>query len=179
MQGFERADRQLLDAEMLAGHLVPENSMFAFLATRRADLTRGNVMAPRGIVAAATAPTFSAQLAAKHVGGASKILPVTFLVIVGHGCPERSDGCAGRAAGRRRTPVPDPPAAGRRAGLGCRPGVRPGLGGPGHAGVGRFDEEREAIRRAGLELAPGELLASATARGAELDGHYRGAPAHR
>ena len=39
-------------------------------------------MAPRGIVAAATAPTFSAQLAAKHVGGASKILPVTFLVIV-------------------------------------------------------------------------------------------------
>jgi acetylornithine deacetylase/succinyl-diaminopimelate desuccinylase-like protein len=37
----------------------------------------------------------------------------------GHGCPERSDGCAGRAAGRRRTPVPNPPAAGRRAGLGC------------------------------------------------------------
>ena len=54
----------------------------AFLATLRTDLTRGNVMAPRGIVAAATAPTFSAQLAAKHVSGASKILPVTFLVIV-------------------------------------------------------------------------------------------------
>ena len=56
--------------------------LVAFLATLRADLTRGNVMAPRGIVAAVTAPTFSAQLAAKHVGGASKILPVTFLVIV-------------------------------------------------------------------------------------------------
>ena len=33
-----------------------------------------------------------------------------------------------------------------------------------------FDEQREAIRRAGLELAPGELLASATAGGAELEG---------
>ena len=32
------------------------------------------------------------------------------------------------------------------------------------------DEQREAVRRAGLELAPGELLASATARGAELEG---------
>ena len=39
-------------------------------------------MDPRGIVAAATASTFSAGLVAQHVGGASKILPVTFLVIV-------------------------------------------------------------------------------------------------
>src|SRR6266581_4523851 len=38
MQGFERADRQLLDAEMLAGHLVPQNSMFAFLAAHRAEV---------------------------------------------------------------------------------------------------------------------------------------------
>jgi len=38
MQGFERADRQLLDAEMLAGHLVPGNSMFAFLAAHRAEV---------------------------------------------------------------------------------------------------------------------------------------------
>ena len=37
---------------------------------------------PRGIVAAATASTFAATLAAHHVGGASKILAVTFLVIV-------------------------------------------------------------------------------------------------
>jgi NhaP-type Na+/H+ or K+/H+ antiporter len=56
--------------------------LVAFLATLRTDLTRGNVMAPRGLVAAATAPTFSAQLAAKYVSSASKILPVTFLVIV-------------------------------------------------------------------------------------------------
>ena len=38
MQGFERADRELLDAEMLAGHLVPGNSMFAFLASHRAEV---------------------------------------------------------------------------------------------------------------------------------------------
>jgi hypothetical protein len=38
MQGVERADRQLLDAEMLAGHLVPQGSMFAFLAAHRAEV---------------------------------------------------------------------------------------------------------------------------------------------
>ena len=38
MQGFERADRQLLDAAVLAGQLIPENSMFAFLAARRAEV---------------------------------------------------------------------------------------------------------------------------------------------
>ena len=38
MQGEERMDRQLLDAEMLAGHLVPHGSMFAFLAAHRAEV---------------------------------------------------------------------------------------------------------------------------------------------
>ena len=38
MQGFERADRQLLDASALAGHLVPAGGMFAFLAGHRAEL---------------------------------------------------------------------------------------------------------------------------------------------
>ena len=38
MQGFERADRQLLDAAALAGHLVPAGSMFAFLAGHRAEI---------------------------------------------------------------------------------------------------------------------------------------------
>jgi NhaP-type Na+/H+ or K+/H+ antiporter len=61
--------------------------LVAFIATIRTELTRGERafigwMAPRGIVAAATAPTFGAELAANHVGGASKILPVVFLVIV-------------------------------------------------------------------------------------------------
>jgi hypothetical protein len=38
MQGFERADRQLLDVAALAGRLVPAGSMFAFLAAHRAEV---------------------------------------------------------------------------------------------------------------------------------------------
>jgi len=38
VQGFERVDRQLLDAAALAGHLVPAGSMFAFLAAHRAEV---------------------------------------------------------------------------------------------------------------------------------------------
>ena len=38
MQGKERADRQLLDAGALVGHLVPGGSMFAFLAAHRGEL---------------------------------------------------------------------------------------------------------------------------------------------
>jgi len=38
VQGAERADRELLDAEALVGHLVQEGSMFAFLAAHRQDL---------------------------------------------------------------------------------------------------------------------------------------------
>jgi hypothetical protein len=38
MQGEERVDRELLDAAALAGHLIPENSMFAFLAGHRAEV---------------------------------------------------------------------------------------------------------------------------------------------
>jgi IS5 family transposase len=38
MQGKERADRQLLDAGALVGHLVPAGSMFAFLASHRGEL---------------------------------------------------------------------------------------------------------------------------------------------
>ena len=37
---------------------------------------------PRGIVAASTAATFSVPLAAAGIGGADKLLPATFLVIV-------------------------------------------------------------------------------------------------
>ena len=37
MQGRSRLDRELLDAEMIAGHLVPPGSVFAFLAAHRTD----------------------------------------------------------------------------------------------------------------------------------------------
>src|SRR5436309_6181765 len=38
VQGVERADRELLDAAALVGHLVPEGSMFWFLATHRGEV---------------------------------------------------------------------------------------------------------------------------------------------
>ncbi|MPY97903.1 MAG: IS5/IS1182 family transposase, partial [Actinophytocola sp.] len=38
MQGVERVDRELLDAQALVGHLVAEGSMFEFLAEHRQDV---------------------------------------------------------------------------------------------------------------------------------------------
>ena len=147
----------------------------AFASTLRTDLNKGERaftgwMAPRGIVAAATASTFSAGLVAKGVGGAAKILPVTFVVIVA------------TVALYGLTAVP----AARRLGVSRPARTRPLLVG-GAAWVvdlGRalqsaglevvmwagLDQQREQIRRAGLELAPGELLAAATGRGARLEG---------
>jgi hypothetical protein len=53
MQGFERADRQLLDAAALAGHLIPAGSMFAFLAAHRAqvfpDADYADLFSPPGV----------------------------------------------------------------------------------------------------------------------------------
>src|SRR5713101_72635 len=45
MQGRSRPDRELLDAEMIAGHLVPAGSVFAFLAGHRAELFPGSFTA--------------------------------------------------------------------------------------------------------------------------------------
>jgi transposase len=42
MQGVERPDRDLLDAQALVGHLVAPGSMFAFLADHRLDLFSDN-----------------------------------------------------------------------------------------------------------------------------------------
>ena len=127
-------------------------------------------MAPRGIVAAATASTFSAALVAKNIGGASKILPVTFLVIV----------VTVALYGLTAVPVA------RRLGVTRPARTRPLLVGGedwvvdlgralGSLGLevlmwAGLDEQRERIRQAGLELAPGELLAAATGRGAQLEG---------
>ena len=147
----------------------------AFASTLGTDLNKGERafigwMAPRGIVAAATASTFGAGLAAKGIGGAAKILPVTFLVIV---ATVTLYGLTAAVAARR---------------LGVsRPGrTRPLLvgGAPWVIELGRtlksaglevvmwagLDQQREQIRRTGLELAPGELLAAATGRGARLEG---------
>ncbi|WP_433475389.1 cation:proton antiporter [Spirillospora sp. CA-142024] len=81
------ADVALPALGLVVALVVLVRPLLAYLATRGTDLTTGEWcfigwMDPRGIVAAATASTFSTQLTAQGIGGASKILPVTFLVIV-------------------------------------------------------------------------------------------------
>jgi hypothetical protein len=147
----------------------------AALATLRTELSRGERaftgwMAPRGIVAAATATTFSATLSAHGVGGAAKILPVTFLVIA----------VTVTVYGLSAAPVA------RAVGVLNKPRARTLLvgGAPWVVELGRalqstgvdvlvwagHEDERARARQAHLELAKGELLASATAQGAQLEG---------
>jgi NhaP-type Na+/H+ or K+/H+ antiporter len=149
--------------------------LVAQLATVRTDMTAGERwftgwMAPRGIVAASTATTFSAGLVSLHIQGAGKILPVTFLVIV----------VTVAVYGLTAVPVA------RRLGVTRPARTRPLLVGGEDwvVDLGRtlrslglevlmwagLDEQRQRIRQAGLELAPGELLAAATGRGAQLEG---------
>src|SRR6516165_2098975 len=149
--------------------------LVAFLATIGTGLTRGERaftgwMAPRGIVAAATASTFGAALAAAHVGGAAKILPVAFLVIVA------------TVALYGLTAVP----VARRLGVTRPARTRPLLigGDPWVIDLARAlrtagldvlmwassDSQRTQITQAGLELAPGEQLAAAVAQGTGFEG---------
>ena len=155
--------------------VIVTRPLVAQLATLRTDMTKGERrftgwMAPRGIVAAATASTFSAGLAAQGIGGASKILPVTFLVIVAtvtlYGLT------AAPVARRLGVTRPERP---RPLLVGGEPWVIDLACGLRTAGVdvlmwAGLEQERERIRGAGLELAPGELLAAATGRGAQLEG---------
>ncbi|WP_327714494.1 cation:proton antiporter [Streptomyces sp. NBC_00490] len=149
--------------------------VIAFASTTRSGLTMGERafigwMAPRGIVAAATASAFAAGLVEQGEPGASRILPVTFLVIVG------------TVVLYALTAAP----VARRLGI-----VEPGghrillVGGePWVVDLGRTlqsagldvlmwagaDAERERIDAAGIELATGDLLATATNPGARLEG---------
>jgi NhaP-type Na+/H+ or K+/H+ antiporter len=147
----------------------------AALAALRTDLSRTERgflgwMAPRGIVAAATASTFSATLVSKGIGGADKILPATFVVIVATvmlygltAAPVARYLAVLRSARSRPLLVGGDPwavdlgQALRSAGLDVL--MWAGL-----------ERQRERIREAGLALAPGELLAAATGAGAELEG---------
>jgi NhaP-type Na+/H+ or K+/H+ antiporter len=160
---------------LVAALVLVVRPLVAFLSTAGTDLLRGERafigwMAPRGIVAASTASTFSAALVSDHVGGAQKILPATFLVIV----------TTVTLYGLSAHPVA------RRLGA-LRPArARPLLvgGDPWAVDLGRAlrsagldvlmwagrEEQRDRIRAAGLSLAPGELLAAATGEGAELEG---------
>ncbi len=149
--------------------------LVAWAATLRTDLTRGERgfigwMTPRGIVAAATASTFAPALSAAGVPGAQKILPVTFLVIV---LTVTLYGLTAAPAARRLGVVR--PARTRPLLVGGDPWVidlavvlkSAGLDVLMWAGA---ETQRGQIKDAGLELAPGELLAAAVGGGAPLEG---------
>ncbi|GGV81746.1 cation:proton antiporter [Streptomyces massasporeus] len=140
--------------------------------TRLGSGERGFIgwMAPRGIVAAATASTFSAALVDKGLHGAEKILPITFLVIVGTvlvyaltARPVAARLGVVRPSRTRPLLVGGAPWAIdlarslRTAGLAV-------LMWAGHA------RERDRITTAGIELAPGELLANVTDPETRLEG---------
>ncbi len=159
---------------LVAVLVIAARPIAALAATLRTDLRKGERafigwMAPRGIVAAATASTFAAGLIAKGIGGAPKILPATFVVIV----------ATVTLYGVTAAPVA------RRLGVARPARTRPLLvgGEPWVVDLGRalqsarldvlmwagLERQRERIRQAGLKLAPGELLAAATGRGARPD----------
>jgi NhaP-type Na+/H+ or K+/H+ antiporter len=160
---------------LVAVLVVLARPLIAFLATARTGLAAGERgfigwMAPRGIVAAATASTFGAELAAKNVRGASKILPVTFLVIVAtvalYGLT------AGPVARRLRVTRP---ARTRPLLIGGDPWVVDLARAFRSAGLevlmwAASDAERAGIKAASFELAPGELFAAATSQGAKVEG---------
>lgn len=149
--------------------------LIAYASARGSDLTVGEWgfigwMAPRGIVAASTASAFSATLVAKGLPGASKILPITFLVIVG------------TVLLYALTAAP----VARKLGVVRSARTRPLLvgGAPWVIGLGKaletagldvlmwagLEEERARITAAGIELAHGEMLATATNPRARLEG---------
>jgi NhaP-type Na+/H+ or K+/H+ antiporter len=149
--------------------------LVAALSTWRTDLDQGarsliGWMAPRGIVAASTAATFGATLARMGIPGAERILPVTFLIIVGtvtlYGL---SAAPLARAVGAVRPARSRPLLVGgeewvvdlaralRSAGL----DVLMWSGQP---------AERARAKAAGFELAAPEVIALATGRGTQIEG---------
>jgi NhaP-type Na+/H+ or K+/H+ antiporter len=144
------------------------------LATWRSPLRRPERafvawMAPRGIVAGATASAFGLELQQLHVPGAEKILPIVFVTIFGtvvlYGLTAapvaRLLGVA-TGGGTLVLIVGGNPAARAIAEALTRAGLRVRLW------VGRSDEEA-AARAAGLEADRGRMLVDALSREVELE----------
>jgi hypothetical protein len=148
--------------------------LVAALCTLRTDLTRGERgligwMAPRGIVAAATASTFGASLVAEGIGGAAEILPATFLVIVATVMVYALTAApVARLLGVTRSARTRPLLVGNdpwvvdlaitmhSAGLDVLTWTAP-------------QDQRERLLQAGVELAPQDLLSTAAAHGVRLE----------
>ena len=160
---------------LVAVLVVVARPLVAFLATIGAGLTRGERafigwMAPRGIIAAATASTFGTALAAQHVGGASKIVPVTFLVIV---ATVALYGLTARVAARRLDVTRS--ARSRPLLLGGDPWVIDLARALCAAGLELLmwapsGDQQVLIKKADLDLVTGELLVSAVGQGADIEG---------
>jgi hypothetical protein len=126
-------------------------------------------MDPRGIVAAATASTFAPVLVAAHIGGANKILPVTFLVIV----------LTVAIYGLSAVPVAKKlgvarPARASTLVVGGEPWVVDLARTLRQAGVdvtawARLEDQRHQLEGAGVELAQGEELSAALRKRSELE----------
>jgi len=159
---------------LVAALVLVARPLLTALATARSPLNRRERalvgwMAPRGIVAAATASTFGASLVSAGVPEAEKILPVTFVVIVVTVC----------LYGLTAVPVA------RRLGVVRSTESRPLLVGDDPWVVDLAEalrdcglkvlvwagqeEQRRRVVDSGLDLAEGELLAAATGQGAELE----------
>ncbi|MGW0184675.1 cation:proton antiporter [Streptomyces sp. NPDC003362] len=160
---------------LIAVLVVVVRPLVALCAAARTDLgsgERGFVgwMAPRGIVAACTASTFSTSLVDKGVHDADKILPITFLVIVGTVLVYAlTAGPVAARLGVSRSTRTRPLLVGgsswaidlaralRAAGLDVLMWAGPAT-------------ERERIRESDIELAAGELFAAITNPQAMLEG---------
>ncbi|MFD8598930.1 cation:proton antiporter [Kitasatospora sp. NPDC059646] len=166
----------LLPALALAAVLVAVvRPLVGSLSTAGCGLTEGERafvgwMAPRGIVAASTAATFSAGLAAAGIGGAPKILPATFTVIVAtvtvYGLTAVPAARLLRVVRRARSRpllVGGEPWAVELAAVLRSAGLDVLLW------AGR-DEQRARIAAAGLPLADGELLAAVGGEAVEQEG---------
>ena len=147
----------------------------AALSCLRTDLPRNERMfvgwmAPRGIVAAATASTFAADLIAKNIRGADKILPGTFLVIVMtvtvYGLTAEPVAKWLDVIRKRRT---RPLVAGGEAWV---VDLATSLENTGMEVLmwAETHEQREAIRARGLEVAPDALIAEASSPDVEIEG---------
>ena len=159
---------------LVAVLVIVTRPLVALVATLGSELTRPErrfvaCMDPRGIVAAATASTFAPSLVAAHIGGANKILPVTFLVIV----------ATVAIYGLSALPVAKKlgvarPARASTLIVGGEPWVIDLARALHHAGVdvtawARFEDQRHQLKGAGVELVAGEELGAAVRKRSELE----------
>jgi hypothetical protein len=153
--------------------------LVAFVSTLGTELSRNERafigwMDPRGIVAAATASTFTPGLVAAHIGGASKILPATFLVIVATVALYGLSAVPVAAKLGVRHPVGH-----RTLVVGGQPWVIDVARALHQAGLGVMmwagsEHERDQIKQAGLDLADGNTLASGLIGRTELADELEG-----